>query len=164
MASVSPARLVVRRASVEDVNSLAMLNGFVQALHVASRPDVFRPPGTTQLARWFRTLLRKPDVRTWIAERDSRPVGYALATVHHWHKSVFFLPSRWWELDQIGVIPTHQRTGVGRALLDRLLDDARFENVSRVTLRSWAFNTEAHAAFQRWGFAPEVIEFGMKVP
>jgi ribosomal protein S18 acetylase RimI-like enzyme len=59
------------------------------------------------------------------------------------------------------VLPSHQRRGVGRALLNRVLEHAVASGVDEVVLSSWAFNESAHEAFRRWGFTPRLIEFSL---
>ena len=109
----------------------------------------------------FRSGFDRPHLAAWLAEQDGTAVGYVLTTLHERAETVFHKPRRIVEVDQIGVLPDHQRRGIGRALLNRVLEDARATGVEEVVLRSWAFNESAHEAFRRWGFTPRVIEFSL---
>ena len=71
-----------RAAVPGDEGLLAVLNGFVHELHVAKRPEYFKPAGAEHVSAWFRSILQKPAVLMWIAEDDGVPVGYVLALLH----------------------------------------------------------------------------------
>jgi ribosomal protein S18 acetylase RimI-like enzyme len=44
------------------------------------------------------------------------------------------------------------------------LEAARARGVHDIELFSWAFNTEAQALFQRFGFEPRVVAFERRAP
>ena len=60
----------VRAAVLGDEELLAVLNGLVHELHVANRPEEFKPTRAENVSAWFRSLLEKPTVLIWIAEED----------------------------------------------------------------------------------------------
>src|SRR5713226_98394 len=107
----------IRPAALGDEALLANLNRFVQGLHLANRPDHFRPTQIPELATWYRSLLEKPTTRMWIAEEEGGPVGYLLAILHDLPENPFNRARRWYEIDQIAVAPIWRRQGVARALI-----------------------------------------------
>jgi len=153
--------LTVRRATLADVNELALLHSVVQDLHVAALPDVFRKAEHAGVVEMFQSGIDRPHNAGWLAEQDGTAVGYVLTSLHELAENVLHKPRRILEVVQIGVLPDHQRRGIGRALLNRVLEDARATGVEEVVLRSWAFNESAHEAFRRCGFTPRVIEFSV---
>jgi hypothetical protein len=66
----------LRTAVLGDEELLAVLNGFVHELHVANRPEYFKPARLSDVSAWFRSLLPKPTVLIWVAEEVGLPVGY----------------------------------------------------------------------------------------
>jgi ribosomal protein S18 acetylase RimI-like enzyme len=152
----------IRPAVVGDEALLADLNRFVQDLHLAQRPDHFRPTRWEELARWYRSLLEKPTTRLWIAEEDGLPVGYLLALVHEVPENPFVRARRWCEIDQLAVDPNRRRRGIGRALLLNALSTAKAEGISCVEATSWSFNDGAHAVFRRLGFVSKSTRFELK--
>ena len=76
-------------------------------------------------------------------ERPATPVTY---------------PMRWVEIDQLGVHPTHQREGWGRALVGAVLDEARLRGLHDVRLKTWAFNARPRL-LKRPGFRARTLEF-----
>ena len=146
-----------------DVDVLAGLNQSVQELHVAHRPEYFKPGDAIAVAGWFRSKLEDGDVRGWIAEWDGSAAGYALTITYSRPKNAFGFARRWCEIDRIAVAPEFRRRGIARALVERVVEDAPLRGIMDVELTSWCFNTEAHEAFRALGFTEKVVRFGRTV-
>jgi len=61
------------------------------------------------------------------------------------------------EIKRMYVRPGARRTGVGRAILERLLADARVEGYRFVRLETLRFMVEAHALYRSVGFVDTVV-------
>jgi GNAT superfamily N-acetyltransferase len=68
------------------------------------------------------------------------------------------------EVKRMYVRPTARRRGVGRALLDVLLDEARAIGYRRVRLDSTRFMVEAHALYRSFGFREIEPYEGSEIP
>jgi GNAT superfamily N-acetyltransferase len=95
--------------------------------------------------------LRLPPARLYLAEINDEPVGIGalkpLATDEA-------------EIKRMYVRPSFRGLGVGRAILQQLIDDARTLGVKTVRLESAAFMHEAHALYRSFGFAPSTSYAG----
>ena len=59
----------------------------------------------------------------------------------------------------MGVLLSHQRTGLGTLLLDRAIEDMRARtDIQRLELTTLVSNTHAHAMYKRAGFVDEGIK------
>jgi ribosomal protein S18 acetylase RimI-like enzyme len=155
--------VTIRDADEGDVAVLAVLSEGVQELHAGALPEFFKKPERGAVVDLFQSRLRRSDVRAWIAEVDGMPAGYAVATIRERPENALCRPRRVFEVDEIAVSVAHRRQGVARALIERVLTQARSEGIREVELTSWSFNVEAHAAFTALGFAARVIRFGRDV-
>ena len=152
----------IRRAGLDDLDALIVLKRDVHALHVAARPDQFKPTESAQIEERLRELLAAPDAKIWVALLAGEIVGYSVSIFMR-RPEHFLVPARHYcEIDQIGVIAMHRRRGVGSALLQTAVDDARNSGIQEIELSSWAFNHDAHRAFERFGFIPKVIRFELE--
>jgi ribosomal protein S18 acetylase RimI-like enzyme len=151
--------VTIRRARPDDELVLAELNAFVHDLHVGGSPAYFKPTIPPDVASWFRGLFDQPNVRIWIAEEGGVAVGYVIALLRERTESVFTRARRWLEIDQIGVRPGHRRTGIGRALVQVVLE-AGDNGIHDIELSTWVFNGGAQEASRRLGFTPQVVRFG----
>lgn len=90
--------MLIRPAVPTDAEAVA-------SVHLAARRSASMPPGIHpdhDVRRWLGRRFGRDEI--WVAEDDDRVVGYAR-----------FTPT--W-LDDLYVLPTHARQGVGSALLD----------------------------------------------
>ena len=94
----------------------------------------------------MRGFLESPDVKSWIAERDGEPVGFALVDAPSAYAGLA-------DLVAIAVDARHRRAGVGRALLTRVIAtlEARGE-LSLLILTVADDNHAAIALFRSLGF------------
>jgi ribosomal protein S18 acetylase RimI-like enzyme len=153
-------KLTIRRANDGDVDSLVGLCAVVQDLHATAIPDFFKQADRKAYAHWFREMLARTDVTAWVASSNDVIVGYALAAVVSRLETPFSVARSFYQLDQISVSPDCRRKGVARALVERVVDDARARGLHEVELTAWSFNAAAHAAFEALGFRPMVVRFG----
>ena len=152
----------VRRATGEDIGALVALQREVHELHLLSRPDQFKPATNETVAAWFGELLQSPGSQIWVAVVASEVVGNAVA-LHKNRPEHTFSPARTWcEVDQIVVTHAHRLQGIARALLQAIVDDAHAKGIEEIELSSWSFNTDAHRAFEAFGFTPKVIRFELR--
>jgi ribosomal protein S18 acetylase RimI-like enzyme len=80
-----------------------------------------------------------------VAELDSKPVGFLLGQKERWVSAYHF------NLVELCVLPDQQRHGIGRALLQHLIDRLRGEGCERVFLIT-ASNSPAAAFYEAFGF------------
>ena len=156
--------LVVRDASEHDLPALVAINEQVQVQHFAERPDQFKPVDSAATERWLRQALENAAVFVSVAELDGRVIGSLVASRQERAEGLFVHAQVWWYVDQIGVLASYRRRGACRALLERLIGQARDAGVPRIELNSWAFNADAQAAFRKLGFLPKHVRFELSVP
>src|SRR5690348_15252033 len=68
----------VRLAEPRDAEGIVALMQEVQAVHVAGRPDLFKPGGTENASQ-TRERMQAPGNFMWVATLDTDVVGYAFA-------------------------------------------------------------------------------------
>lgn len=112
-------------------------------------------PGTTTDATWARML--DPDVPflTTVAERDSEVIGFANAVLH---------PFTWSErsaclLHDLFVRPDIRGLGVGRALIDDLVERGRAEGWDRIYWLTKADNATARRLYDTFAPADGFIRY-----
>lgn len=137
--------VTVRRATADDVEA-------VRAVGHATWPPTYGPIRGEQyvrdgLARWWsadvvRRGIEGPGLRTYVAE-DSAGEVIGCSVVGERDGGPFVY--------KLYVLPTAQRSGAGRALLDAVIDDLPDDAVA-VRLDHAEGNDRAHAFYERLGF------------
>jgi GNAT superfamily N-acetyltransferase len=141
----------VRLAEPRDAEGIVALMQEVQAVHVAGRPDLFKPGGTENASQ-TRERMQAPGNFMWVATLDTDVVGYAFARMSLEPENTWRFAARTLVLDQMGVREGLRGRGIGRALWDTVLDVAKTERADRVVLNVWSFNPKARAFYDRVGF------------
>lgn len=152
----------IRRAMVGDVAVLAALHDEVHRIHVEARPEQFQSAAEGVLEQRFREWLAASDAKVWAAGIDGNVVGYAVQLLRHREPHPIVRERTWWEIDNLGVTASQRSRGIGTALIQTFIEDARQTGIPDVELSSWAFNTAAHRAFEKAGFTPKHIRFELK--
>ena len=100
-------------------------------------------PDAWSVETFWSELAHVPESRHYVvAEDDGTMVGYAgLAVVGHQA-----------DVQTVAVAPSAQGRGLGRLLLDALLDEARRREATEVLLEVRADNEAAQALYRRAGF------------
>ena len=89
--------------------------------------------------------LRLPPARLYLAEINDEPVGIGALRP---------LSADEAEIKRMYVRPSFRGLGVGRAILQQLIDDAHALGYRAIRLDSARFMHEAHALYRRFGFVP----------
>ena len=106
--------------------------------------DVFDDPIIQAAAREF---LADPRHRLVVALDNDLVVGFVSAVIYlHPDKPA---PELW--INEIGVAPTHQRRGMGKALLQAMLDEAKQSGCGEAWVLTERENTAAMAMYKSTG-------------
>jgi diamine N-acetyltransferase len=144
----------IRRARPDDATAIVAMSRDVQALHVAARPDIFRPGGGADLDDVAARLADPDEHRYWVATLGGDVVGYAYARLEEEPESRWKWAARVLSLVELGVADAHRGLGAGRQLWDAVRAAAVDAGADRVIVNVWAFNDAARRFYERVGFAP----------
>ncbi len=137
--------IAVRRAVPADDRSLSQLDSAAWAGVVNVVPSA--PPG-----RPFFTGQTRPD-EVLVAELDSRLAGYVTLRP----PTLLASNAHVQQIQGLAVNPGMQRRGVGRALIDGALDEARRRGARKVSLRVLSSNPDAQRLYAACGFEVEGV-------
>jgi GNAT superfamily N-acetyltransferase len=150
LASTAPAGYVVRRAVMDDVPPLAVLDA-EHARHYAAAPVFMVPPDMMDVAGWT-AFLSRPGNTAWLAEDETGPFGFIRfdrefggADVVESTTGVF--------ISGAYVRPAHRGRAAASSILDAALSHYGGEGLSFCAVDFEAFNPEATAFWLRH-FAP----------
>jgi ribosomal protein S18 acetylase RimI-like enzyme len=105
--------------------------------------------------RWLRGTASRAQMRCYLATA-SADVAVGVALVFPSPMTVRL--DELWVLRDLYVARGHRGQGVGRALVTRVLDDARAAGVPRISLQTESDNDAARALYRSLGFiAPEEV-------
>jgi diamine N-acetyltransferase len=159
-----PERVTVRRGAPEDAATLAELGGAsfkATFAHLYRVEDLEHFLAETHSAEVVAAQLSSPTVAYFVAERDGQPLGYGKLVLacgwpeHARGRNVV-------ELKQLYTAPGAAGQGIGAALMDAILAEARSRGADEMQLSVWQENHGAQRFYARYGFE-QVAEIHFKV-
>ncbi len=145
MQARSAAGLTIRLGRRDDESALSRIDRatWSELSSPGPPPDASRP--------FFSDRTHPEDVL--VAERDGVVVGWAKIE----HPTPFPSSDHVWTITGLAVEPSAQGGGVGRALVEALIEEARSRGARRLTLRVFAANEVARRLYERCGFEVEGV-------
>lgn len=142
----------IRFAREEDLDGVNELRRQVNDLHVAGKPDVFKPGFSDELRDYVRVIFADPAQKIAVAADHSAILGFAV--LHHIVRpeNPFMYVRDFLDIDEFCVDAGHRRQGIASALIAFIRAWAREEGYKRLELNMWEFNREALAFYEAAGF------------
>lgn len=139
----------IRPAETADADLISLLNREVQSKHAVALPWLFKDKDLAREAA--EALLRSDRNLVLIASVGGDPAGYIYAEFRAFRESPLTFAYEALHIHHISVAKAFRRTGIGRALMRRVIAAARARKVDRLTADYWAFNEEAQVFFEGFG-------------
>ena len=146
------AQVTVRFAREEELDRINVLRRQVNDLHVAGKPEVFKPGFCEELRNYVHAIFHDPEQRIAVAEIDGTICGFAV--LHHINKpeNPFMYERDFLDVDEFCVDENHRRQGVASAMIRYIRDYAKELGYHRIELNMWEFNRDALAFYEAAGF------------
>lgn len=145
--------MTIRFAEEKDLEAVNRLRRQVSELHVAGRPETFKPGFPPELENHVFTVFNDPDRQILLAEEEGAVCGIAVLHEIRRPESPFMFERRFLDIDEFCVDEACRRRGVGRALIERAKAIARERGFDRLELNMWEFNQDALAFYEAVGFS-----------
>ena len=144
--------VLVRPADYEELARINEIRRYVNDVHVAGRPDTFRPGFCRELEQ---VLYRRYETENWnilAAVVNGKIAGFATVEYLDRPESPYNLARRMYHVEKFGVDPAFHRMGVATALVAYMKQDAARRGYPRIELDMWEFNQGALAFYENVGF------------
>ena len=147
-----PGETAVRFAREEDLPAVNVLRRQVNDLHVAGKPEVFKPGFCRELQDYVFAIWEDPAKRILVAERDGEVCGFAVLNHISRPENPFMYARDFLDVDEFGVDENHRRQGIATALMAFIRNWAKEAGFQRLELNMWEFNQGALAFYEEAGF------------
>ena len=143
----------VRFAEKKDLERVNELRRQVSDLHVAGKPEVFRPGFPRELQEYIYTAWKDPRQAIVVNERDGVICGFAV--LHHITKpeSPYSYGREYLDINEFGVDEACRRQGVATEMMDFIKEYAKEKGFHKIELNMWEFNRTALAFYEAVGFS-----------
>ena len=145
--------MLIRLAEEQDLAQVNELRRQVNELHVAGKPEVFKPGFPDELRDFVQVIWRDPEQDIAVAEEDGQIVGFAV--LHHIYRpeNPFMYERDFLDIDEFAVAEGWRRQGIATALIRFAQAYAKEKGFHRIELNMWEFNQGALAFYEAAGFS-----------
>jgi ribosomal protein S18 acetylase RimI-like enzyme len=143
----------VRRATLDDYNSLCELFDEIDVLHRDNLPHMFqKPSGAAREQDYYSGLIADENVVLLVAEVGEKLVGFVHAILRDNPAFPIFVPRRYAIVDGIVVKSGFQNHGIGRILMVKMQEWATAKGATSIELHVYEFNETAISFYERLGY------------
>lgn len=143
---------MIKQARKKDIRVLIDLNKEVQNLHHKIFPRKFKPYSIANMGEVFENFLEKTNSIILIQYLDDVPVGYIMFEDKTYQETGFTFSYRSLYIHHISVNNEFQNRGVGKNLIQVVVNKAKKLNVDCLELDVWSQNEIAKDFFKSLGF------------
>ena len=147
-----PSAVVVRFVRDGDLDRVNELRKQVNDLHVAGKPDVFKPGFCDELRDYIHVIVEDPQKEIVVAELNGKICGFAILNHIVRPENPFMYERDFLDIDEFGVDESIRRQGVASEMIRFIRDYAKEKGYRRLELNMWEFNRGALAFYEAADF------------
>ena len=148
--------MTIRRAVEKDADRILALLSQVLEIHARIRPDIFISGTTKYTPEELSEIIRDDSRPIYVAADEiDQVVGYAFCQIREIPPGGNMVPFRSVFIDDLCVDESQRGNGVGSALFEYVLAQARALGCYEVTLNVWEGNDAARKFYNRLGMKPK---------
>ena len=144
--------LSIRFARENELERVNELRKQVNDLHVAGRPDVFKPGFCEELRDYIYVIWEDPQKKILVAEMNGAICGFAVLNHIIRPENPFMFERDFLDVDEFAVDASCRRHGIATAMIRFIQSYARENGFRRLELNMWEFNQDALAFYEAVGF------------
>lgn len=150
-------KTLIRPAVLADREKIRPIQKEIADLHHTGRPDLFRAEARYYTEEDFAEKLAAPQNFIFIAESgEGDVVGYAFAWVIDYEKHSTYKPFKCFYIDDICVLSSHRRRGIGRMLFEKCREQAKLCGCRMMDLGVWSLNRDAISFYESMGMRERI--------
>ena len=145
---------VIREFTLQDVESVRQLHSIVERLHRQALPTRFREPPVDFQTKFLNEAIGSSHVKIFVAAAESEVLGYVRVMLKERLNHPILHPGRSISIEELGVLPSVRRSGIGRELMAYIERFAAREGIHEIELNVWKFNRDAEEFYLKLGYLP----------
>lgn len=147
--------MTVRRAKSSDKDRINDLLLEVGSIHAEGRPDIFKIGAKKYSDEELCAIIYNDKTPIFVAvDEDDYVMGYAFCIYEETRDSNLLHDMKTLYIDDLCVDSKKRGLGIGRALYERVLSEARAASCYHLTLNVWRLNEGARKFYEKCGLTP----------
>ena len=145
---------MIRKAQIQDIETICRLLEQVLRVHHAGRPDLFRESGKKYDEKALQEMLQCPENPIFVYEEDGAVLGYIMCQEHAISGSALKSVKTLY-IDDLCVEEKARGKGVGKKLFQFVKEYAQENGFYNITLHVWEGNPGAKQFYESLGLKPQ---------
>ena len=148
--------MLIRRAKVQDIESINRLLMQTAMIHHYGRPDIFKPNGKKYTDEEICEILVDESRPVFVAvDENDQVLGYAFCIFKQILGHEIMTEIKRLYLDDLCVDEGKRGLGIGTALFEYVVAYAKETGCYNVELNVWGFNEDAIRFYEKSGLTPQ---------
>ncbi|MBQ3419306.1 MAG: GNAT family N-acetyltransferase [Erysipelotrichaceae bacterium] len=151
----------IRKANINDVNGINALLYQVQDVHANGRPDIFIKGTKKFKDEELIEILNGNDLIFYVYEANKKILGYICIKIIIESESFSKYARKELYIEDLCVDENYRHQGIAKELYDYIIELAKKEGCSHITLNVWELNKNAKEFYKKMGMNPlkTIMEF-----
>ena len=148
--------MIIRNAEEKDIEQILNLLSQVLEIHASIRPDIFISQTTKYTESELSDILKNEKRLTFVAtDENGKVLGYAFCEIRDFTGMNNIVPHTELYIDDLCVDSASRGQNIGKALFNRVKDEARALGCYEITLNVWEGNDSARVFYDKIGLKPK---------
>lgn len=145
--------MVIRKATINDVNKILLLLQDTLFIHSSGRPDIFKEKGSKYNRAQLEQIISCEQTPIFVAD-DNGVMGYAFCQIKEQKESGALKAIKSLYIDDLCVDKGARGSGIGKKLYEHALAFAKQIGCYHLTLNVWELNQSAKTFYEKLGLMP----------
>lgn len=157
-------KIAIRLAEKTDMNVWSKLKQQIHSIHVDGAPKQFYKMSSDETIAQFQYFMDKDNFEIYMAQLENGIIAGYVVIMYSDNKA--FSGAKMRKIivvDEICVDEKCRHKGIGRALMQKIVDIAEEKDFDAVELSVWSFNTEAKDFYEKMGMQRKVIHYRLEI-
>jgi ribosomal protein S18 acetylase RimI-like enzyme len=155
--------MIIRRAEINDIDSILPLEEQIFKIHSKERPDWIDKNKRPFSYDLLKNIIESNTQKIFIAEMDNKIIGFCKINHREINNNLMFYDMLNIEIENLIVDEKHRKKGIGKNLFGEVKNYAKEVNAKYIELSVWEFNKNAINFYKRMGMKIRINRMEYKV-
>lgn len=142
----------IREAKNEDIEQIVVILEQISKMHYENRPDIFKDKSKNEIRKNAIEMLKDKKRKIIVAADDTLKIyGLIIYNIKEVKEHINLRDSKVLWIEELGVDESYRKNGIGKMLMEKVEEDAKMLDCTRIELNCWDFNNNAISFYERFG-------------
>lgn len=142
----------IREAKIEDIEQIVIILEQISKIHYEKRPDIFKKKSKNEIRKNAIEMLKDKKRKIIVAVDDTLKIyGLIIYNIKEVKEHINLRDFKVLWIEELGVDESYRKNGIGKMLMEKVEEDAKMLDCTRIELNCWDFNNNAISFYERFG-------------